>query len=98
MRYQMDRRGIGAMMKKDAGIARVVHSSAQRVRAIAASRAPVKTGALRSSGRVENAGIQPVVRGESRMTSQVVFHSRYAMDAEKRTGFLSGAIAQGRPR
>jgi hypothetical protein len=97
MRYTMDRSGIGRMMRSDPGIHRVLHSSAKNVLAIARSRATVKTGFNRESGRVEDAGIQRVFRGEPRMTVRVVFHSRYAMDQQARTGFLSGAIAQGRP-
>lgn len=94
----MDRSGIGRMMKSDAGIQRVVHSSAQRVRAIARSRATVKTGFNRDSGRVEDVGVDRVFRGEPRMKFRVTFYSDYAMDQEDRTGFLSGALAQGRPR
>lgn len=97
MKYRMDRSGIGKMMKSDAGIQRVVHSSARQVLAIARSRAPIKEGDLRASGRVEDLGVEKVFRGEPRMKVAVVFHRRYAMDAEKRTGFLSGAIARGRP-
>lgn len=94
----MDRSGIGRMMKSHAGIARVVHSSTQRVLAIAQSRAAVDTGELRESGRVEGGGVGPVFRGEPRMKFFVTFYARHAMAEEKRTGFLSGAIAQGRPR
>jgi len=86
------------MMKKHPGIHRVMLSAGHKTLAIAQSRATVKTGFNRNSGRVEDAGIQPVMRGEPRMTIRVVFHSRYAMDQEKRTGFLSGALGKRRRR
>jgi hypothetical protein len=92
MRYTMDRSGIGQMMKRAPFIDHAVRQGAQRTLAIAQSRVPVRTGQLRSSGRTENAGIQPVKRGESRITWRVVFHSRYAMDIEMKTGFLSGSV------
>lgn len=95
MRYRMDRSGIGRMMKSDSGIQRVMFSAGQRVHAIARSRATVVTGFNRNSGRVEDAGIEPVMKGEPRMKVRVTFYSDYAMDQEKRTGFLSGALAQG---
>lgn len=98
MKYKMDRSGIGAMMKRHPGIHRQLHQAAQKSRAIAQSRVPVKTGRLRASIRVEDAGIQPVFQGEPRMTVRVVAHSRYAMDIEMRTGFMSAALGRRRTR
>jgi hypothetical protein len=92
MRYKMDRSGIGQMMKRAPFIDHAVRQGAQRTLAIAQSRARVLTGNNRASGRVENAGIQPVKRGESRITWRVVFYAPYAMDQEMKTGFLSGAL------
>jgi hypothetical protein len=92
MKYTMDRSGIGKMLRSHPQIHRSLHSAAQRTKRIAQSRVPVRTGALRSSGRVEDLGVRPVVAGDPRMTVAVVFHSRYAMDIEKRTGFLSGSL------
>lgn len=94
MKYVIDRSGIRGLMTRHPGIHRQIHQAAQKTLAIARSRAPVKTGELRSSGRVEDLGIQRVFKGEPRMTVAVVFHSRYAMDAEDRTGFLSGSIGR----
>lgn len=84
------------MMKSDRGIQRVMFQSANKVRAVARSRIRNQTGELANSGRVEDLGVKPVMRGEPRMTVAVTFHSRYAMDHEKRTGFLSGAVGRGR--
>ena len=92
MKYKMDRSGIGKMMRSDRGIQRVMFQSAHRVRAVARGRIHNQSGELANSGRVEDRGIQRVKRGEPRMTVAVVFHSRYAMDYEKRTAFLSGAV------
>lgn len=94
----MDPSGIRGLMTRHPGIHRQLMQAAQKSRAIAQSRVPVKTGALRASIRVEDAGIQPVFRGEPRMTVRVVAHSRYAMDAEMRTGFLSAALGRRRSR
>jgi hypothetical protein len=94
MKYEPDWTGIRGLMTRHPGIHRQVHSAGHKVLAIAQSRVPVDTGALRSSGRVEDAGIQKVFKGEPRMTIRVVFHSRYAMDIEARTGFLSGALGR----
>lgn len=96
MRYVMDRSGIGRMMRSDAGIHRVLLQSANKVKANARSRINNQSGQLANSGRVEDLGVKKVQRGEPRMTVAVVFHSRYAMDHEKRTGFLSGAVGRGR--
>lgn len=98
MKYRMDRSGIGQMMRRAPFIHQATRQGAQRSLAIARSQAPVRTGALRASGRVENAGIQPVMRGEPRITWRVVFHSRYAMDQEQKTGFLSAALGRRRTR
>lgn len=98
MKYQMDRRGIGAMMKKHPGIHRQLHGSARTVLAVARGRARIDTGDLRSSGRVEDLGVRPVRKGEPRMTVAVVFHSDHAAVEERRTGFLSGAISRGPKR
>jgi hypothetical protein len=94
VKYTMDRSGIGAMLRGHPGIKQVMRGSAQKVLRVAQSRVPVDTGALRASGRVEDLGIQGVFKGEPRMTLAVVFHSRYAMDIEARTGFLSGAAGK----
>jgi hypothetical protein len=83
-------------MTRHPGIHRQVHSAGKKVLAIAQSRVPVRTGELRSSGRVEDLGVKPVYQGEPRMTVAVVFHSRYAMDIEQKTGFLSGSIGRRR--
>lgn len=96
MKYVMDRSGIGKMMKSHPGIHRQLMQAGQKTRAVARSRIRNQTGELARSGRVEDLGIQKVMRGEPRMTVAVVFHSRYAMDHEKRTGFLSGAVGRGR--
>lgn len=96
MKYTMDRSGIGRMMKSHPGIKNVVRGSAQKVLRVAQSRVPVRTGNLRSSGRVEDLGVRPVFRGEPRMTMAVVFHSEYAMDIEMKTGFLSGSAGMSR--
>lgn len=84
------------MMRSHPGIHRQLHQAARKSLAIAQSRVPVRTGALRSSGRVEDLGVRPVFQGEPRMTVAVVFHSRYAMDIEMRTGFLSAALGNRR--
>lgn len=92
MKYVMDKRGIGKMMRTDRGLQRALFQAANKTRAIARSRINNQSGQLANSGRVEDLGIRPVKRGEPRMTVAVVFHSRYAMDHEKRTAFLSGAV------
>lgn len=96
MKYVMDRSGIGKMLRGHPGIQRVMFQSANKTLAIARSRIHNQSGTLANSGRVEDLGIKPVKRGEPRMTLAVVFHSRYAMDHEKRTGFLSGAVGRGK--
>jgi hypothetical protein len=96
MKYKMDRRGIGKMMRSDPAIHRQLLQAGNKVKAVARGRIRNQTGELANSGRVEDLGIQRVQRGEPRMTVAVVFHSRYAMDHEKRTGFLSGAVGRGR--
>lgn len=96
MKYKMDRSGIGAMMKRHPGIHRQLHQAGQKTLAIAQSRAHVRTGRLRASGRVEDAGIQPVYKGEPRMTIRVVFYAPYAMDQEMKNGFLSGSVGRRR--
>jgi hypothetical protein len=88
----MDRSGIGQMMRRAPFINNAVREGAQRTLRVAQSRARVLTGTNRASGRVENAGIQPVMRGEPRITWRVVFYAPYAMDQEMKTGFLSGAL------
>lgn len=92
----MDRSGIGKMMKNHPGIHRQLHSAGHRSLAIARSGINNRSGELSRSGRVEDAGIQPVFKGEPRMTIRIVFHKRYAMDHEKRTGFLSAALGRRR--
>lgn len=92
MKYEMDRRGIGKMMRSDRGLQRRMFEAANKTLAIARGRIHNESGSLASSGRVEDLGIRPVKLGEPRMTLAVVFHSRYAMDHEKRTGFLSGSV------
>lgn len=82
-------------MRRHPGIHRQLHQAGKRSLAVMRSRAPVDTGALRASGRVEDAGIQPVFKGEPRMTVRVVFHSRYAMDQQMRTGFMSSGMGKG---
>lgn len=98
MRYKMDRSGIGQMMKRAPFIHRKLFEAGNKSLAIAQSRVHVRSGRLRASGRVEDAGVQPVKRGEPRMTIRVVFHSRYAMDQEMRTGFLTAALGKRRTR
>lgn len=98
MRYEMDRSGIGKMMRSHPGIHRQLHQAGRKGLAVARSRINTKSGALARSGTVEDAGIQPVFRGEPRMTIRVVFRARHAMDHEKRTGFLSSALGRGRKR
>lgn len=93
----MDRSGIGKMMRSHPGIHRQLHVAARKSLGVARSRINSKSGSLAASGRVEDLGIQPVFRGEPRMTVAVVFHARYAMDHEKRTGFLSAAMGRGKP-
>jgi hypothetical protein len=82
------------MMRSAPFIDHAVRQGAQKTLAIAQSRAHVRTGRLKASGRVENAGIQPVKRGEPRITWRVVFYAPYAMDQEMKTGFLSGAVGR----
>lgn len=98
MKYEMNRSGIRGLMTKHPGIHRQVHAAGRKTLAIARSRIHNQSGSLASSGRVEDLGIRPVKRGEPRMTVAVVFHSRYAMAHEKKTGFLSAAAGKGRPR
>lgn len=98
MRYKMDRSGIGKMMRSHPGIHQQLRQAAQKGLRIAQSRVPVDTGELRSSGRVEDAGIQPVFKGEPRMTMRIVFHAPYAAIIERRTGFLSAALGKRRVR
>lgn len=97
MKYTMDRSGIRGLMTKHPGIHRQLHQAGRKTLAVARSRIHNQSGELARSGRVEDLGIQGVRRGEPRMTVAVVFHSRYAMDHEKRTGFLSAAAGKGRP-
>jgi hypothetical protein len=94
VKYEPDWTGIRGLMTRHPGIHNVVLGAGHKVLRIAQSRVPVRTGELRSSGRVEDLGIRPVKRGEPRMTVAVVFHSRYAMDIEDRTGFLSGSVGR----
>lgn len=98
MKYKMDRSGIGRMMRSHPGIHRVLISAGHGGLARARSRINNRSGELSRSGSVEDAGIQPVFRGEPRMTVRVVFRARYAMDYEMRTGFLSAALGRGRRR
>lgn len=98
MRYEPDWSGIRQMMKRSPGINHATRQGAQKVLRIAQSRAPVRSGFLKASGRVENAGIQNVKRGESRITWRVVFYAPYAMDIEMKTGFLSGAAGGRGPK
>ena len=94
MKYEMDRSGIRGLMTRHPGIHRQLHSAGRKTLAIARSRINHKTYELSRSGRVEDLGIQRVFKGEPRMTVAVVFHSRYAMDHEDRTGFLSGSVGR----
>lgn len=96
--YRIQRAGLRKMMTSDPQLHRALFSSARQILSVAQSLAPVDTTALRNSGRVEDLGVKPVVSGEPRMTVAVVFHSRYAMNQEIRTGFVSGAIGRGRRR
>lgn len=98
MKYKMDRAGIGKMMRSHPGIHRQLFQAGNKTLAIARSRINNDSGALSRSGSVEDAGIQKVFRGEPRMTIRVVFRARYAIDHEKRTGFLSAAMGKGRPK
>lgn len=98
MRYEPDWTGIRGLMKRSPGVNQATRMGAQKVLRVAQSRVPVRTGQLRSSGRVENAGIQNVKRGESRITWRVVFYAPYAMDIEMKTGFLSGAAGGRGPK
>lgn len=98
MKYQMDRSGIGRMMRSHPGIQRQLFQAGNKTLAVARSRINNKSGNLSASGSVEDAGIQPVFRGEPRMTVRVVFRARHAMAHEKKTGFLSAAMGKGRPR
>lgn len=96
--YKINRAGLRRMMTSDPQLHRALFTSARQILSIARSLAPVESGQLRASGRVEDLGVKPVASGEPRMTVAVVFHTRYAMAQEKRTGFLSGAIGRGRKR
>lgn len=98
MKYTMDRSGIGRMLRGHPGIQRQLFQAGNKTLAVARSRINNKTGNLASTGRVEDLGIKPVFRGEPRMTVAVVFHSRYAMAHEKKTGFLSAAMGKGKPK
>lgn len=98
MKYEMDKSGIGNLMRRHPGIHRQLHQAGRKTLGIARSRIHNQSGALARSGRVEDLGIRPVKMGEPRMTVAVVFHSRYAMDQQMKTGFLSAAVGKGRPR
>jgi hypothetical protein len=94
MRYEMDRSGIGKMMRSSPGINQATRQAAQKTLAIARSRINTKTTRMASSGRVENAGIQPVYKGEPRITWRVVFYDPGAEAYDRKSGFLSGAIGR----
>jgi hypothetical protein len=94
--YKINRSGLRKFMTSDPQLHRALHSNARKILAVARSLAPVDSGDLRASGRVEDYGVRSVQKGEKRMTVAVVFHSRYAMAQEVRTGFLSGAIGRGK--
>lgn len=94
MKYTMDRRGIGKMMKVDPGLHRRLHEVARTRLAISRRRAPRDDGELARSGRVEDLGIQPVFKGERRMTVAVVFHAPYAAIQQRRTGFMNAALGK----
>ena len=106
MKYQPDYTGIRAMMRKDPALHRKLHQVANERLAMARARAPRskpgaggrQPGALAASGRVEDLGIQPVFKGEPRMTVAVVFHAPHAAITQRRTGFMNVALGKATPR
>lgn len=93
--YRINRTGLRRMMTSDPQLQRALFTGAQKVLSVARSLAPVQTGELRASGRVEDLGVKAVKSGEPRMTVAVVFHSRHAAAMEAKYGFLSGAAGRG---
>jgi hypothetical protein len=105
VRYEIDRRGIGRMMKSSPSLHRVLHQVANERLAMARARAPRSRpgtggrtpGELAASGRVEDLGIRPVFKGEPRMTVAIVFHAPYAAIVQRRTGFMNVALGKAVP-
>lgn len=93
--YKIDRSGLGKFMRSDPQLHRALFTAGRQILSVARSLAPVDTGELRNSGRVEDLGVQPVRSGERRMTIAVTFYARHAAAVEARTGFLSGAAGRG---
>lgn len=102
VKYRMDRRGLGEMMRRGPGLHVRMREVAQGQLAKMAARAPRSkpksggrpSGELARSGRVEDLGIRPVYKGEPRMTMAVVFYAPYSAIQERRTHFMSSVMKQ----
>src|SRR5690242_14893186 len=94
--YRINRSGLRKFMTSDPQLHNALLTNARKVLSVARSLAPVDTGELRNSGRVEDLGVRKVKSGEPRMTVAVAFYARHAAAMEQKYGFLSGAAGRGK--
>lgn len=73
MSYTPDRKGIAGYLTSDPELRECLRLRAGMALAAAQALMHKRTGAMAASGRVEDQGVQPVFRGDPRMTLAVVF-------------------------